>query len=81
MRPYLSLTDAEQSFLVAEVYLDIPALKVSFDDLAGIEFRVRADQIGGIAIEKPRSFAGTISQWRDDNQLQNLLGSRSRSPS
>lgn len=67
-----ALTDSQQCFFITEVHLDIPALKVSFDDLARIQCGVGADEIGGIAIEKLRSFAGTISKRRDDDELQNL---------
>src|SRR6267154_1467153 len=72
---HLRLAHTQQRLFVAEVHLDIPALEISFDDLARVQFRIGADEVGRIAIKKLGAFAGAVGQGRNDNQLQNLLGS------
>ena len=70
----LCLADAQQSFLVAEIDFDVPALEVSFNDGAGIELLVGADQKGRIAVEQPGTPAQAISERSDDDQLQHAVG-------
>src|ERR1700682_2276879 len=74
-RAHLRLAHTQQGLFVAEVHLDIPALEISFDDLARVQFRIGADEVGRIAIKQLGAFAGAVGQGGDDNQLQNLLGS------
>ena len=51
VRSHLGLADAQQGLLISEVNLYIPALEVSFDDLARVQVLVGANQECGLAIE------------------------------
>jgi len=42
---HFSLSHTEKGFFVSEVDFDIPALKVGLNDLAGLQFRIGADEV------------------------------------
>jgi hypothetical protein len=71
---YLRLADAEQGLLISEVDFNIPTLKIGFDDFAWLHCRIRADEISRIAIQQFRTYAQTVGEGRDDDQLKSLMG-------
>ena len=58
--PHLRLPHTEKSLFISEIDFDVPALEVRFDDLAGIQFGVGANEKGGMAVEKLRAFAEAV---------------------
>lgn len=52
----LSLTDAEESFFIAEVDLDIPAPEVGLEELPGGEGGIGTYEISGLAVEDRADF-------------------------
>ena len=71
----LGLANAEQGLFISEVDFDVPALEISFNDFACGHGRVSADQKGGLAIQQLGTFAETVGEWCDDDELKSLMGS------
>lgn len=67
---HLRLAHAEQSLLIAEVDLDVPAPEVGLHHRLDRQVGIGGDQECGIAIAHPGSFTRTIGQRRNHHHAQ-----------
>ena len=69
------MAHAQQSFLLAKIDFDVPALEIGLDEEPRVELFIGTDQKGGLAIEELGAAAQPVSEGcDDDDQLQNLVG-------